>query len=463
LFRLRSAHAAVLLAAFFSAALLTASPALAIVVGDPDSFFAGGGVYPEPEVEGFTFSDGARWSATATDGGGLGQGDPTTIRWGFVTDGTPIARAGNIPAEAAGPSTLITQLDSNFGVVGGGSDLTTRPWFTPFESSFNRIAELSGLSYVYEPNDDGVELRSSFSGVVGVRADVRIGGHSIDGAAGSNILAYNYFPNLGNMVLDTDNTGFYSANSTSFRNIVMHEHGHGLGINHVEPVNGTKLMEPFINSSFEGPQIDDIQALHRGYGDVYEKSNSGAGNEVPANATPLFDVTNTTATIGSDGAELGAAAEVFPGESDFISIDDNSDVDFLSFTITSLSNVELLLTPVGGLYNSRPQDNNDNNNGDDDPPFNFDATAQSDLTLTLFDPTGLISLVTANANGVGGSESISAPLLAPGSYFARVTGQANRTQLYELSVSGTSVPEPLSASLLLLAAAAATSQSRRRR
>ena len=39
---------------------------------------------PQPP-SGFRFGD--RWSTTATDGGGLTQGDPTVITWGLVDDG----------------------------------------------------------------------------------------------------------------------------------------------------------------------------------------------------------------------------------------------------------------------------------------------------------------------------------------------------------------------------------------
>ena len=63
------------------------------------------------------------------------------------------------------------------------------------------------------------------------------------------ILAYNFFPNSGDMVIDVPDS-FYnntSNNSLGLRNTLAHEHGHGLGLSHVCPVNQTKLMEPFIS------------------------------------------------------------------------------------------------------------------------------------------------------------------------------------------------------------------------
>ncbi|MEM8864582.1 MAG: matrixin family metalloprotease [Planctomycetota bacterium] len=407
----------------------------------------------------FTFNDNSRWSATATDGGGLGQGDPTTLTWSFLPDGTAISNQG-VPGESSDPSSLIATLDNNFNVpvVDRISDLTQRPWFTVFESSFNRFAELSGLSYRYEPNDDGnanggINNTSFPFGQTNVRGDVRIGGHSIDGGSGPNVLAYNYFPEHGDMVLDTDNTSQFSSNNLRFRNIVMHEHGHGLGFAHVEPVTQTKLMEPFLSVQFEGPQIDDIQALHRGYGDFFEKSNSGQGNETFALATPLGIVSDSTTSIGADGGETGSAFEVFPGETDFISIDDNSDIDFLSFTLTSLSRVDLTLTPVGGSYASRPQDGNNNNNGDNTPIIDF--TARSDLRFSLFDTDGTTPIGgVVNNGGLGDAESLTSLMLGPGTYFTEIRGAANTVQLYQFDVSAISVPEPTTLVLGMLAFAA---------
>ena len=74
---------------------------------------------------------------------------------------------------------------------GGGSDLTTRPWFAVFQAAFDNISELTGVSYVYESNDDGAAFAqfSLPSGSIGTRGDIRIGGHFIDGESGSNTLA----------------------------------------------------------------------------------------------------------------------------------------------------------------------------------------------------------------------------------------------------------------------------------
>jgi len=63
-------------------------------------------------AEDFQFTDGNRWSRTATNPTTLVQGDPTTITWSVVPDGTPITRqytgestAGSSLRAASTPST----------------------------------------------------------------------------------------------------------------------------------------------------------------------------------------------------------------------------------------------------------------------------------------------------------------------------------------------------------------------
>jgi len=181
------------------------------------------------------FQSSARWTSTATNPGPLGQGDPTTITWSIIADGV------NIPGfagESAADSNLIATLDGIYGSAGG--PLSNRPWFPQLRSVFDRWSAVSGINYVYEPNDDSAAFAAASVGILGVRGDVRIGGHTIDGNSG--ILAYNFFPDNGDMVIDTGDN-FYndtSQNSRGLRNVTAHEAGHGLGLSHVCPINETK-------------------------------------------------------------------------------------------------------------------------------------------------------------------------------------------------------------------------------
>src|SRR5690606_8662652 len=145
-------------------------------------------------------SDGSRWTVTATNGYGLKQGDPTTLTWSIVPDGVAISGA---IGEPSAPSNLRAFLNGIYG--------SEAAWLPIFQQVFDRWSEITGITYVYEPNDDRVALFGS-PGVRGVRADLRIGGHRIDG--NSNVLAYNYYPNNGDMVIDTADA-FYTNTSNN--------------------------------------------------------------------------------------------------------------------------------------------------------------------------------------------------------------------------------------------------------
>ncbi len=196
----------------------------------------------------------SRWSISTLSGGGLGQGDPTILTWSIVPDGTD-ANGGS----GFVPSNLIAVFDNLFNEPNAGNpDLTTRFWHGLIQQSLDRWGEISGVEYVYEPNDDGV-ANFGGGGAVGVRGDVRIGGFNIDGPSG--ILAFNQFPNVGDMAIDTADTGLYGNAGAAyrlFRNVFTHEQGHGIGIRHVESNNAGFLMEPFISGNFDGPQLDDV-------------------------------------------------------------------------------------------------------------------------------------------------------------------------------------------------------------
>ena len=361
------------------------------------------------------------WTLTATDGNASGQGRPVTLTWGFLPDG--------VQTSGGGASNLINFLDNTYGMGAGGGDFTLRPWFDLFSESFGRWGELTGNTYVYEPNDDGAVMSQNNRGILGVRADLRVGGRNIDGPGG--VLAFNNFPNYGDMVIDTADGGLFGSAVNDFRyfrNVLMHEHGHGMGLNHVESSDRRFLMEPFIQTNFDGPQLDDILGAQRHYGDFFERNG---GNDTAAAATSLGTlVSGSTVSIGTHAA---TGTLVNRPETDFISIDDNSDIDYLSFDLTAASTVDLTLTPRGVTYRQGPQ-------GGSQSIFN--AAALSDLTLALFDADGTTLLQSSNVTGLGGTESISGfTLNTAGTYYARVTGAANEIQLYQLDVTATNLAQ----------------------
>jgi hypothetical protein len=340
----------------------------------------------------------SRWSATATNGSVPSEGTPITLTWRVVADGTPIGSGYGEPAAA---SNLRTYLNEIYGSINN--------WLPIFQQVFDRWSELTGVTYVYEPNDDGSQL-AGYAGQLGVRADIRIGGHYIDGDL--NVLAYNYYPSDGDMVIDTGDSYFEntSPNSLRLRNTLAHEHGHGLGLLHVCPVNQTKLMEPTITLSFDGPQHDDILATNRHYGDRYESDDS------PANAAALGSFISLT-------------------ESN-LSVDDNSDVDVYSLTVGAGAELDVTLNPVGSTYLSGPQNTT--------YPYacttgsSFNSLIVQDLGVRVLSTNGSTVLAAADANGVGQSETLHGVTLSAGAgtYYVEVTGDtADSAQLYQLSLS----------------------------
>ena len=105
---------------------------------------------------------------------------------------------------------------------------------------------------------------------------------------------------------------------------------------------------------------------------------------------------------------MGDATFIDGAATDILSIDDDSDTDFLSFTLSSPLDVTLTLKPKGATYQIGP---------DSSTQSLFDSRSMSDLSLALFDTNGTTQLgPTANANGAGQSELISRQL-NPGTYY----------------------------------------------
>ena len=114
----------------------------------------------------YGFISNGRWSSTATDNPTALIGSPITLTWSIVPDGTSIPSISML-------SDFIGDFDNIYGENGLGS-LEQRSWFSLIQQSFDRWEEVSGVNFVYEPNDDGLPM-GSFAGSLGVRGDIRIG------------------------------------------------------------------------------------------------------------------------------------------------------------------------------------------------------------------------------------------------------------------------------------------------
>jgi len=218
-----------------------------------------------------TINRAGRWNNTATDGNTGSLGTPVTITWSIARDGQDFTAVGTTPSD------VVSFLDIQWLTSGPATSFENRAWFDPLKQGFERWGEVSGVSYVYEPNDSGF---FGAAGVLGVRGDVRVGGFDLGGSGG--LIARNFFPDGGEMVLDTTEvTALDPASSNSnrrFRNVISHEHGHGLGLDHViDDVPGaTFLLNPSLSLAFDGPQFHDILTVQRGYGDALEKNGGNS-------------------------------------------------------------------------------------------------------------------------------------------------------------------------------------------
>jgi hypothetical protein len=357
-----------------------------------------------------------RWGQTATSLASP-TGRPVTLTWSIVPDGTHI--------QGEGGSNLIQFLDAVFGTGPGGNNLQQRPWFSLLDRSFQRWSEVSGLTFLYDSHDDAAD-HGSVPGLIDIRGDIRIGGAFIDGNNGT--LAYSFFPSNSDTVFDTGDTTFFSnptENHRAFRNMFMHELGHGIGLDHVVSNTDRFLLEPSINISFDGPQLDDIRGAHWYYGDSLEKTNGGSGNETPALATNLgWLINGVTRTIGADAVgDTVVAAD----ETDFVSIANSADADYFSFEVISPTAINAVLTPLGGIFNQGTQGGTQSQ---------FDANSRSDLILTVFGTNGTSVLGVANESPAGGVETLTGIRLpAAGRYYARVIGSTPIVQMYQLELT----------------------------
>ena len=357
------------------------------------------------------FSSSGRWNRTAVSGFGSGnQGQPITLTWSIVPDGTSTP---GVDEQANTSSDFRLWMAGIYGGVANGP-AEDQPWFEIFEEAFQSMADTCGVTLEYEPSDDGSEISSFTLGSVGVRGDIRVSARALDGDSGTLALAF--APDHGDMIFDSSDGTFDLTSSSSIRlfNTIAHELGHGLGLSHVCPINRTKLLEPILTTSFRGPRFDEHQSLQRLYGDRFESHEEFNDNDSAAEATlvdlPLLE----TRSFGR------------------LSIDDNTDVDFYRFEVESGQRLTARLTPGEGSYFEGAETNSGCSAG-----ATFNSEAVHDLSLEILDLGGANVLALSTAGGVGEDEKIDLfKFPENGVYYLRVNGDAsNGAQIYELTVT----------------------------
>ncbi len=344
----------------------------------------------------------SRWTRTAVNLSGVGvAGDPITLTWSLAPDGLSITSDG--VGEGTQPNRLFAQMDARFG---GNRAL----WLQRVGEVFARWGQVTGNTYIRETFggndwDDGAAWGQQ--GVRFRRGDVRIAMKNLDGVDG--VLAYNSFPpDGGDMVLDAaEDWGQPEQNHRFMRNILSHEHGHGLGFAHTCPDDSTKLMEPFLSLSYDGPQEDDIRAGQRNYGDRNE-------NDDTAQTAKFFG------SFGPGGAaNLGDLPAPAVAGASTLALEGNAQQDWHRFTLTQPLLVTLTLTPVGSVYLDLDQAG-DGSCPQEGPPAPIDSRRIADLAIEVYEPDGVSFVVDTDTAGLGAPETLTSLLRPAGNTLVRV-------------------------------------------
>lgn len=327
------------------------------------------------------------------------------LTYSFPDDGTTW---GGFSGRPIGANDLNARLEETF----GAEDLDEgREYIRQALAGFEKY---SGLRYD-EVADDNSPMSTDSARSAG-RGDIRVGGFGNP----CNCAAYNGFPSGigiatvggGDMCIKTDlftPTQFQSPenNYRWLRNVVAHEHGHGVGNIHSIPCDGTKAMEPFVNLGFDMLQTDDRRAIARSYGDRF------AGNHSPDAAKDLgvLDAGNTPTSVILRHLSLNGSAGA-----------GNTDEDWFRVTLIGTRDLIVSAAPAGGSYSAGQQVTSCGGTA-----LLINATAAGNIEILLYASNGTTILQTVNATPHGQAETLTRNDLAPGAYYIRVRDRGFNT------------------------------------
>jgi len=318
---------------------------------------------------------------------------------------------------SVGFGTAPNSLNAMFATIFGASNVDRGREL--IRQSLASWARSAGLRY-REVADDNTPMTASTTRVA-TRGDIRIGGFPLVNGAG--VLAYNVFPGQGgDMAINTNYAGDYSnsfGNYRYLRNVIAHEHGHGLACFHVVPCNNVFLMEPSIHFNVDTLSNDEKRAGGRNYGDRF------SGNVNAANAKDFGDLTTPIlrSVIERDLSINGLNGALGSGS------------DWFRFTLSSAQPVSITVTPTGGTYIQGAQAF-----GCSGSTASVNASQAGNLNIELRDAVGTTIIQSAASAGAGQTETLSVPSLPAGTYHVRVVDAgpnpaANQiVQLYDLVI-----------------------------
>lgn len=342
-----------------------------------------------------------KWGPAGSSGSGFfsGTGLRANLTYSFPADNTIWGLAGTITPQ--GPSDLQFSLAFAFGDAELGKEY--------MRQAIAAWRRYGGITYT-EVADSGIAMdtNSTRRSAVG---DIRFGGifWGING-----LLAYNGFPTTlgvssifggGDMAINTAyfNEGQRFVNPGNdyrgFRNVIAHEHGHGLGFIHQVPCVGLKLMEPQASTITDMLQLDDRRGVARNYGDRY------SGNSSLLNAVNVGDLTSPV---------LRSVALRDVSTNGYYDNGTNpTGNDYYRFTVSSAQQVTINVRPTGVPYETGTQATQCTGT-----TTIYDAKAMGDLAFRLTDANGS-TLQSINLTGVGSDETLTVNL-NPGTYNVQV-------------------------------------------
>lgn len=165
-------------------------------------------------------------------------GTGATVTWSLMATGVDVS------ADGGGLNSHL----SSFMPAGFHSAIT---------AAFAAWSAVANIAFI-EVADGGLPFNHPSATV----ADIRIGGHAIDGAFGT--LAHGYFPPVNGVtaagdihfdIAETWKLGFGGPGFDIFQ-VAAHEIGHAIGLGHTAVP--ASLMNPFYTEAFAGLQADDI-------------------------------------------------------------------------------------------------------------------------------------------------------------------------------------------------------------
>lgn len=355
--------------------------------------------------------------------GSSNQARAANLTYSFPADGVAWGDGQNGPSA---PNNLHASLQSLFGSTNEDRGLEL------IRQGLCSWRRFGGLTYTEIADNNSVFSTSAAH--VSTRGDIRIGSNAQGTTSG--VLAYNQFPTGGSdMTINSDwfpasagALGSATNNYRYLRDVVSHEHGHGLGFIHPVPCDSSKLMEPFIHTNTDGCLVDEFRGMGRNYGDRRSGNSSGALATDWGNlTTPVLKsvIERNLSTNGSAGAN-------------------GSGADWFKFTIDTAQTVAITVNPTGGSYTEGQQ-----SSGCNGTTSTVVASQAGNLNVELRSgANGASVLQTADTAGAGAAELLGAGTLGAGTYWVRVFDagpNANQTvQLYDLTMRvGTAKAPPV--------------------